>query len=351
MEQTRIKNILSSLHNGGTLPTGFMASSVTNGKAPLYNAAPAGFEQPISTLTRIKEKVIEQKFYEINPAESVPIKVGEGAFTEDSLYYLNFQISGDFASGIMDQGNGTRKDRADVAYDAVRLPNFFWGKEMDYSLIEVNQAATNAGNAAVNLISQKEQALKKNWDLGIQKTAFLGQDSINANGLLTLPGVTVDTTTLVKPISAMTATEINAFVKDIVKVFWLNSNKTSMPDTFHMPTTDFLGLPTFVAENQPLISKSVFLEEAFKSATRNPNFKVLDTQYNDLRDNDLGVNRYALYRNSEETLEMNIPIDYTSTSFGTVNNFEFSSVSYGQFSGVIAKRPLEIYYLDHAVTI
>ena len=185
MDQTRIKNMLATLHNGGALPTDLQVSSVTNGKGALYNAAPSGFEQPISTLTRIKEKVIEQKFYEINPAESVPIKVGEGAFTEDSLYYLNFKISGDFASGIMDQGNGTRKDRADVAYDAVRLPNHFWGKEMDYSLIEVNQAAVNAGNAAVNLISQKESALKTNWDLGMQDTAIIGQPSINANGLLT----------------------------------------------------------------------------------------------------------------------------------------------------------------------
>ena len=86
-------------------------------------------------------------------------------------------------------------------------------------------------------------------------------------------------------------------------------------------------------------------------ATRNPNFQIISTQYNDLGANDLGVNRYALYRNDSRTLEMNIPIDYTSTSFGTVNNFDFSSVAYGQFSGVIAKRPLEIYYLDHSVVI
>jgi len=48
---------------------------------------------------------------------------------------------------------------------------------------------------------------------------------------------------------------------------------------------------------------------------------------------------------------MNLPIDYTTTTFGTVNNFDFSNVAYGQFSGIIAKRPQEIYYLDHAETI
>jgi len=44
---------------------------------------------------------------------------------------------------------------------------------------------------------------------------------------------------------------------------------------------------------------------------------------------------------------MNIPIDYTSTSFGTSNSFDFSSVAYGQFTGVIAKRPKEILYFSY----
>lgn len=354
MENTRIQNMIGVLHKGVSLPNGLIASSVTNGiskeKKVLHNAAPSGYEQTISTLTQIKTKIIEQKFYTENPADFVPIKVGEGAFTDESLYYINFELGDDFASGIMAQGNGTRKARTDTGYDATRLPNHFWAKEMDYSIIQVQQAAANAGSA-ISLISQKEKSLKRNWDLGIQKTAQLGQDIIGAKGLLNLSGITTDTATLTKPLSAMTSTEINAFAKNIVKVYWENSNKTAKPDTFSMPTSDFLGLPTFVAENQPLTTKISFLEQAFKMATRNPNFKVLDSQYNDLADNGLGVNRYVLYSNNDEVLEMNIPIDYTSTSVGTVNNFDFSSVSYGQFSGVIAKRPKEIYYLDHSVVI
>jgi hypothetical protein len=357
MDNSKIQNMIAVLQSDR--PEGTKLSTATNGlnkedivqNSMLKNAAPAGFQQIIDTLTLIKAEVIAQKFYEINPADYVPIKVGEGAFTEESLYYTNFKLGDDFESGIMDQGNTTRKARTDVGYDSKRLKNFFWAKEMDYSLIQVQQAAANAGSA-ISLISQKEEARKINWDLGIQKTAFLGQDNISdIDGLLTLSGVTVDTSTLVKPISAMTSTEINAFAKDIVKVYWNNSNNTAFPDTFCIPTTDALGLSTFVAENQPLTTKMAFLEQAFKMATRNPNFQIISTQYNDLGANDLGVNRYALYRNDSRTLEMNIPIDYTSTSFGTVNNFDFSSVAYGQFSGVIAKRPLEIYYLDHSVVI
>lgn len=355
MDTNKIKNILATLQNGA--PQGSMASMICNSLRdkgelkPVYNAAPAGYEQTIDTLTYIKTDVIKQKFYEVNPAEFVPVKVGEGAFTNESLYYTNFQLADSFESGIMGQGKGTRKAKTEVGYDSVRLPNYFWAKELEYSLIEVQQASQNIGSA-ISLISQKEEVQKMNWDLGIQKIAFLGSDNISdVDGLLTLSGVTIDTTTLTKAISAMTSSEINALVKSLVAQYWLNSNKTAMPDSFCIPTTDYLGLGSFVAENQPLINKLEFLEKAFKLVTRNPNFKVTSVQYGDKNDNSLTKNRYVLYKNDQRTLEMNIPIDYTSTSFASANNFDFASVAYGQFSGVIAKRPLEIMYFDNTVTL
>lgn len=355
MDTNKIKNILATLQNG--VPQGAMASAICNSLRangelrPLYNAAPAGYEQTMDTLTYIKTGVIKQEFYQIHPADYIPVKVGEGAFTNESLYYTNFQISDDFESGLIGQGRGSRKAKTEVGYDAVRLANYFWAKELEYSLIEVQQASQNIGSA-ISLITQKEEAQKMNWDLGIQKIAFLGSDNVaDIDGLLTLSGVTIDTTTLTKAISAMTSTEINAFVKSVVTQYWINCNKTAMPDTFLMPTTDYLGLGSFVAENQPLINKLEFLEKAFKLVTRNPNFKVESVQYGDKADNSLTKNRYALYKNDARTLEMNIPIDYTSTSFASGNNFDFASVAYGQFSGVIAKRPAEILYFDNTVTL
>ena len=354
-------NMLKIIHDGGSLHQDVLANSIIRNKAGLKdkvlcNAAPSGYEQTISTLTQIKTDIIEQDFYTVGEnqggiAAFVPIKVGEGAFTEESLYYTNFKLDGNFASGIMGQGAGTRKGKTNVGYDAVRLPNFFWSGEMDYSIIELEQSSRNMGSV-ISLITQREEARKTEWDLGIQETVFLGQpDLTNIDGLLTLSGITTDVATLTKPLSAMTATEINAFAKDIVKVYFNNTNKTKLPTHFCIPTADFLGLPTFVAENQPLISKATFLEQAFQQATQNPNFKITHTAYNNKDSNNLGVNRYVLYRNDSKTLEMNIPIDYTSTTFGTVNNFDFTNVAYGQFSGIIAKKPLEIYYLDNAVTI
>ena len=363
--ETKTLNMLKAIHDGKQLSSDTLVNSLINTKAGLEgknhvlrNAAPAGYEQAISTLTQIKTDIISQVFYTVGENQGglsafVPIKTGEGAFTEESLYYRNFKLDGNFASGIMGQGAGTRKGKTNVGYDSVRLPNFFWSGEMDYSIIELEQANRNMGSV-INLITQREEARKTEWDIGIQDTALVGQPELDdIDGLLTLSGITTDVATLTKPISGMTPTEINTFVKDLVKVYFQNTNNTKFPDTFCIPTADFLGLPTFVAENQPMQSKMNFLQAAFQQQTSNPGFKVIHSAYNnkDFSQNPLGVNRYVLYRNSNQTLEMNIPIDYTTTTFGTVNNFDFTNVAYGQFSGIIAKRPQEIYYLDHAVTI
>ena len=60
--------------------------------------------------------------------------------------------------------------------------------------------------------------------------------------------------------------------------------------------------------------------------------------------------RYILYRDDPEALELNIPVAYTTTSFGTANGFDFENVAMGQFSGVFAKRPQEILYFDDTQT-
>ena len=273
MDTNKIKNMMAVMSNGNHQG---LISSVQNGlKANvLHNAAPSGFESDITTLTQIKTKVIDQKFYDstqLNPADFVPIKVGEGAFTEESLYYKNFSISGGFASGIIGQGTSSRKGKSEALFDKVRLSNFFWAKELEYSLIEVQQASQNLGSA-INLIVQKEKAQRTNWNLGIQETAFLGQDEITGiDGALTLnnQGVNINTTDLVKPISAMTVSEINVFVATLIKLYRANNSNTAWPNTFLIPESDHLGLATFVSELTPTYTKADYLETAFRKQTGN----------------------------------------------------------------------------------
>jgi len=348
MDKNKIFNMIAGLELTGKAPEGSIISSVQHSKQdkPLYNAAPAGYQATIDTLTYIKQEVIKQKFYEESPADFLPVKVGEGAFSSEFVYYTNFEFSDSFESGLMGQGTGTRKSKSEVGYDTKRLNPYFWAKELEYSLIEIEQASKNVGSA-ISLITQREEAQKRNWDLGIQKTAFLGLNANGVEGLLNLNGVTNNLAVITKAISSMTPAEIQVVARNMINAYWTNNNKTAKPNTLVIPYSDYFGLSEFIDATGIYKTKGEYLLESLRFATGNPNFQVKPLQYADTADNGLGVNRYTLYKNDAQVLEMNIPIDYTTTTFGTANNFDFGSVAYGQFTGVIAKRPKEILYFSY----
>ena len=49
-----------------------------------------------------------------------------------------------------------------------------------------------------------------------------------------------------------------------------------------------------------------------------------------------------LYRNDARTLRMNLPVDYTVTQAGTINNLQFQDAAYGQITGVTILKNLEV---------
>ena len=314
----------------------------------------SGYEIDITSLTGIKQKVTSQKFYEVQPSLYMPVVVGDNPFSTEISTYRDFATGNDFESGDIEQGSGNGKlETVDTMIDNVKVKVKSWGKKINYNIIDLN-TASKSGNWS--LIESKEKSRIKNWQLGIQRIAFLGHKiDTGVLGLLTQTGVTANTTLIDKFLKDMTATEFTAVVGGILPAYNTNAQNTVMPDTFVIPTSDFLGLGVPYSEDYPMISKLDYLTNMLKQATGNPNFKVLPLAYgNKARNADVlgsgsGLNRYALYRsNDEESLRMDIPVDFTTTIFDTFNNFEYESVAYGQYTGCKAYRPREVLYFDHS---
>lgn len=307
-----------------------------------------GFQIDIDTLTGIKSRVTEQKFYEVTPSEYLPVEVGESPWAEDRLTYRSFSTGEDFETGIVETGsNDGRLSRVDTQIEGIRVPRKVWGKTINYNIPELAQAQL-AGSWS--LVERKEESRVKNWQLGIQKIAFLGSDTdTRIKGLLTQDTVTINTTVITKNISSMTPTEFQAFISAVLPAYFTNSNSTTLPDTFVIPTDDYLGLISAVDETFNIKSRLERIQEAMVAATANANFKVLPLAYSQLERNGLGQNRYVMYRQDVSSLSMEIPVDYTTTIQDTINGFQYESVGYGQFSGVEAFRPAEMIYFDHAV--
>lgn len=323
-----------------------------NNSKILNNASNSGFatKQDINTLTEIKQDVVSQKFFEFNPSDCIPVTVGFGAWADDILKYRSFITGDDFESGDIDLARNSRLSQADVAVDAVKRIIKSWAKQIDYNIIELNQAIIR-GNW--NLISEREMSLKKGHDLGIQRIAFLGHKTdARVEGLYNQSDadITVDAgVTIPTPVADLSDANFDLFKRSLIQTFFDNSNSTSMPDTFIMPSSDFLRLGGASATAAfPIKGRLELLLEAFKAVTGNENFQIKGLPYGSASVSGLSKDRYILYKRTSDVLEMDIPVPYTSLTAETSNNFQFDSVAYSRYTGVQVYRPKEFMYFDLA---
>lgn len=320
----------------------------------MFNA-PLGYEIPITTLTTIMKKISEQKFFEIFPADYVPVRVGEGAWSQFLTTYRSFDIGDQFETGIVDTGGqSARLAMADAGVDALTIAVFNWAKSIGWTIMDLEMAA-RSGNW--DLVSQKEEARKKNWDLGIQRIAFLGARGQNASGGACLgllnqgTSVTTNTAVITKAISSMSPSELKTFTRAIIEAYRANCNRTAWPTHFHIPESDYNGLASQASPEFPIKSTLQLLEETFQIITRKKDFKILPLAYADAAyhadvTSIAGKQIYTLMNYDEKSIRMDVPVAYTNTLANSINNFSFENAGYGQFTGVLAYRPLEMMYFS-----
>lgn len=314
-----------------------------------------GYEIPITTLTTIMKKISEQKYFEIPPAEYMPVKVGDAAWSEQLTTYRSFDMAGEFEQGIINTGgDNSRLASADAGVDALNIKVYLWAKSVGWNIGQLEFAA-KSGNWDV--VSAKEEARKKNWDLGIQRIAFLGARGQNAAGgttlgLLNQAGVTTNTSVITKPISKMTTDELKAFTAVVIDTYRSNCNRTCWPTHFIIPESDYNGLASQASADFPIKSTLQLLEETFQIITRNKQFKILPCAYSDAAYHaDVPViatkQVYVLLNYDEKSVRMDVPLAYTNTLANSLDNFSFQNVGYGQFTGVLAYRPAELFYMGY----
>lgn len=315
---------------------------------PMLNSL--GYEVAITTLTTITKKITEQKFFQIAPADFLPVRVGEGTWSTNLTTYRSFDAADAFETGIINTGGqNSRLATADAAVDALNIKVFPWAKSIGWSIFDLEFAA-KSGNW--DLVSAKEKSRKRNWDLGIQRIAFLGATGLNGVGgsclgLLNQGGVTVNTTVITQPISAMSTTDLKQFCVQVVEAYRANCNRTAFPTHFIVPESDYNGMAGQASAQFPMKSVLQLLEEMFQTICRNKAFKILPLAYADAAYSGLSVQQYVLLNYDEESVRMDLPLDYTSTLANSLDNFSFQNAGYGQFTGVLAYRPLEMLYFQY----
>jgi hypothetical protein len=318
-------------------------------QTPYLNAL--GYDAAITVLTTISKKFTTQRFYEIPFADYLPVRIGEGTWSDQITTFRSFAVADEFETGVINTaGQNARLASADAAVDALNLKIYPWGKSIGYSIFDLEYAAKFAN---WDLPAAKEKARKTNWDLGLQRVAFLGARGLNGSGgpcigLLNQPGINVNTSVITQKISTMTPTQLQTLTATIVEAYHANARRTIYPDRFIIPVSDFNGLAATVSPDFPIKSMLQLLEETFKVVCMNDKFKILPVAYADATaSTGLASPIYMLTRYDEESIVMHIPLDYTTTLANSLDNFYFQNAGYGQFTGVLALRPLESLYFTY----
>ena len=315
-----------------------------------------GYQYTVSTTTYIHAKTIEQKFYELDGrqiSDYIPVEMGVGAWMEDVKTNLTYIGASDsFESGLQSINSGPdRIANMDIGLSPVNAKVHTWVYGFKYSTPEINKAlATNNWN----VVESKAAGLKKIFDLGLQKLAFLGLrgELSTTPGLLSNTSVTINSASLLTGfISDMDATTFATFVAAVLAVYRANAYETCMPNRFVIPMADFVGLATPVSSGFPIVSKLTYLEDAFKRIC-GQDFQILPLAYANAANNAgywavAGTNRYVLYRHDPEVVKMDLPISFTLNAPGTSDNFSWNTVSYAQFTGAIAYRVPQMLYIDY----
>lgn len=318
-----------------------------NNAVAFANPANYGIEKTISTLTQIVAGVQRQKFYTVDGAltDYVPMELGTGAYGQGLFQYTVAQVGDQFETGIVQPGNGINKDaNVDIVVDGISIKNNFWRMKYQATKELVEMARANAVN--FSYIEEQERARLKTYQLGIQRVTFLGTNDGLNKGLLNLDGVTINTSLIPANFGTMTTAQLNNFAATAVATFWANSNSTSFPNTLLIPTQDLGGLATFISSTYPVgETRKDFLERAFKAAGAPQDFKILHTAYNKTAGTG-GTARYVLYNRDADVLKMYLPKPYTPYPLYPTGSLDMISDAEAQFTGVWAKRPKEILYMD-----
>jgi len=312
-----------------------------------------GVDIPITTMTTITKKITEQKFFTVpgGPAAYVPITVGQGAYSDQLLTYVTAMIADNIETGWQDMGSSQgRLAEVSTGVQGVFAQTKFWAKGLTWTIAQV-QAAAKAGNW--NLVESLEASRKKDWDLGTQRMAFLGARGLNGStgnffGLLNQPATLVNNNTslITQAISTMNTVQFQTFIQGLLQAYRLNNNYTAYPTHFVIPEDDYNGMAAPLSATFPIVSFGQYLEEALKQII--PGFKkVLPCAYAIPAQNKSvfggnGKHVYALYNYDETSLRMDVPIEYSTTPANSINGFQIQNAAFGQVTGLVPYRPLEI---------
>ncbi len=314
----------------------------------LFDAPTAGVIQIVDTVTAIIDGVVEAKYYTVDGRLSDYVNIdasGRGAYAGEIFQFTGAYVGAPFKECIINPTSmGIHNDpTADVAVDGIRIRNNFYRQKYGVSQEALKMAAVN--RTTFDLIDLKEKSRKKNWDLGLQDTVFIGLGDGRTFGLLNQPGVTINTSLFPNSLINMTTAQLKTLAGSLMSTAFANSNYTIKPNRWLMPTSTFMALGVPYGDTFGMPTVIQVLENAFKQAGAPSDFRIVHSIYNETAGVG-GTKRHVFYNTDSDALIMHTPKPYTPHPLYAAGALDMISDAEGQFTGVWLKIPGSMLYAD-----
>lgn len=339
----------------------------------LNSITPSGQNIPFNTYTGIITDVLKQTFYDqddyIEPGTLVPVEnIGGNRF---ATTYMQPYLITDATQGIeQDLYKGGMVPN--VNRNANIVQGFFnrscmtWVSAFGWDVMEEMQAKENS-YFPINIQLEKSNLHYQSYKLKRQRILIDGVSSQNEAGIATLTSVNFpngnvieDTTTITTSLNSL---GYNEFIAKITQIAKTALNQVNYQQNlfvkftkFIIPVQEEIDLKANYLNNQfgtsAMKSRFDIMLETLRSVLRSPNLEIVGLPDLHKDKNVLGKNIYMLYNNHPQTLSVIEPISYTLGVVGAESNgFNFSQYGIARFSGVVAKKPQNIYYATSTVSL
>ncbi|MCL2520390.1 MAG: DUF2184 domain-containing protein [Spirochaetaceae bacterium] len=300
----------------------------------------------LSALSYVRRKVLEQRFYEIPFARFVPVIISENSLPDELVVVKNVGPANNFEEAVTSAGANNLYE-AQLATGKEVAKVFLWAAKSRYTLFEMERMLKHH---SYDIVEARYKARKKMWDLGLQKVAFTGlTNHEGAGGLVNNKKVAAKAKALQQGLAQMSLSELSHFCYEALTGYREQTEDGTWPNTFLLPMSDWVAL-AMPSETNKVPNKLELMKKAFSHITRNSQFIIEPLPYlDDIKTAAGKINRYVLYANHEDVLQLNITHDFTTTTPTSLNNFEYEDVAYGAFTGVIISRPQELLYFDKEI--
>jgi hypothetical protein len=328
-----------------------MCEKLNSRRKNAVDVAMPGFQQPITTLTYVFNKVVNQlltqeDFSKIFPLfdgakaaswyETITLLTGR-AIAPDNI--ASYRVQGSNFQSLKNITTENSRESFPISTYVFQVPN---------NMIVQSQASLVNIDMQTQQISLALEAIMNAYS----KALMVGPGDESFDGFLTNPAFNVDTTLFNDYYSNLTSAQKTHVLTSFISEYFANSGATMMPDTFLISKFDSTGFGSPFSGSYPSayttgLSLEIGLQQVQQTADYisqqigSSGIKVVSSAFVDSKVNGV-LTRYSLFNSDPSNIGLLETIPITVNATTSADGFHMNTIIYFRTAGIQAIRPTSV---------